>query len=248
MKKTKRSPITQGLPTYGQPCNQEPAPAPKEPARKPGRPPTGAAAVEKAVLFLVTLQNLADVEAALVGKLGIPKHQVANIIAQARRKITLAADYARDEEIGKAITRLGDIYQRSIAMQDIKTALAAQREVSRLLGLLRKPPEEDGAGPEAERLRTIAGHLLPLRLADPSRPLEEHARLAAGAIRAARPHQLYTLGKGLTFSAPRPQHDPGKCPRQRRRRGGEGGRGDCQPGAVDVHQAGPPVDRPLDKG
>ena len=50
------------------------------------------------------------------------------LVAEARKRITVAADYTRDEQIGRAVMRLDDLYAKSIAGQDIRTALQAQRE------------------------------------------------------------------------------------------------------------------------
>lgn len=47
----------------------------------------------------------------------------------------MLADYARDEQLDKAVMRLDDLYAKSIAAQDTRTALQAQRELNRLLGL-----------------------------------------------------------------------------------------------------------------
>ena len=56
-------------------------------------------------------------------------------VNQARKRITVAADYTRDEQLGKAVIRLDDLYAKSIAAQDTRTALQAQRELNRLLSL-----------------------------------------------------------------------------------------------------------------
>lgn len=109
---------------------------------------------------------------------------------QARRKLTLAADYNRDEQLGTAVTRLNDIYARAIRAQDIKTGLVAQKELNKLLDLYRMTPEHAGdategedSGPQQAELDAIRGHLLPLNLAEASYPLREHARIAAEIVR-----------------------------------------------------------------
>jgi len=43
-----------------------------------------------------------------------------------------------DNEIGKSIGRLNRIYQKAFSMQDYKTAIQAQKEIIRLLGLDRQ--------------------------------------------------------------------------------------------------------------
>lgn len=106
--------------------------------------------------------------------------QVAPAIAEGRRRITLAADYHRDHEIGRAITRLNDLYRRALAAQDIKHALAAQRELTKLFDLARPPT--DAAGPANEEAAAIRRHLEPLDLAEPGTPTVELCRLAVGRI------------------------------------------------------------------
>ena len=53
----------------------------------------------------------------------------------ARGKIRDAIGVDREERTGEAIVRLNDLYERSLRIQDCKTALAAQKELNRLLGL-----------------------------------------------------------------------------------------------------------------
>lgn len=113
------------------------------------------------------------------------------IVADARQRITVAADYTRDEQLGRAIMRLDDLYAKAIAEKDTRTALQALRELNRLLSLYspKDHPQHPGEGDTAsmkQQLDLIAGHLLPLELADASYPLEEHARLAADLIRRMR--------------------------------------------------------------
>jgi len=52
------------------------------------------------------------------------------IVGEARKRITVAADYARDEQIGVAFMRLNDLYSKSVVAQDYRTALAAQKELT----------------------------------------------------------------------------------------------------------------------
>ena len=108
-------------------------------------------------------------------------------VAEARQRITVAADYARDEQLGKAVMRLEDLYAKSIAGKDVRSAIAAQKELNRLLRLYDAPeqaPQTEGQEDEsAGRLDVIASYLLPLKLTDTRYPVEEHARVAADIIR-----------------------------------------------------------------
>jgi hypothetical protein len=146
-------------------------------------------AVDSLVLLMVSGISRADLTAACIGKLGVPADKAARVIAQARRKLTLAADYNRDEQLGTAVTRLNDLYARAIRGADIKTAVTAQKELNRLMALYadtnRDPSDNGDAYALRRQLDLIAGHLLPLRLADAEHPIEEHARLAADVVRRA---------------------------------------------------------------
>ncbi len=121
---------------------------------------------------------------------GLPPDESRAIVKEARARITVAADYTRDEQLGRAVMRLDDLYAKSIAAQDTRTALQAQRELNRLLSLYapRSDPSADGeddldVAALRRALDLIASYLLPLNLADPHYPVEEHARIAAEIIR-----------------------------------------------------------------
>ena len=60
---------------------------------------------------------------------------VAELITQARAAIADRVAYDRDFHIGRAISRLDQLYSLAIAQQDVRSALAAQKELSRLLDL-----------------------------------------------------------------------------------------------------------------
>ena len=115
--------------------------------------------------------------------------QATQIVSEARKRITVAADYTRDEQLGKAVMRLEDLYAKSMAGQDIRTALQAQRELNRLLSLYTdmrrsEDTEEDSESTEVKRQVALIGqYLVPLKLADSNYPVEEHARIAAELIR-----------------------------------------------------------------
>jgi len=132
---------------------------------------------------------------ACIDKLGVPAEKVSDLIAEARRRITLAAEQGRDELLGTALTRLNDLYARCmIAASDGSTsptvalakALAVQQEINRLTGLHAGRADEspaEGAAELREELDAVAAYLVPLGLAEPDYPVREHARLAAQRIR-----------------------------------------------------------------
>lgn len=154
----------------------------KKPARKPratAKPRFPAGLVDRLVLMLVS--NVPpDAIAASADKLDTTPQVLAAAVTEARRQITLAADFHRDREIGLAYKRLNEIFRRSLAIQDGKTALAAQKELNKLLRLYEPGPAgpvevtTDG-GSDAAAARE---HLATLGLADEDEPLAELARLA----------------------------------------------------------------------
>lgn len=146
--------------------------------------------VHKIVLLMVSGLSKKELTEACVIKFAIPPEEVDHFVKEARTKITRTAEYDKDEELGISITRMNDIYRRAIKGQDIKTALMAQKELNKLMDLSKDTGSEGQDGNkqtnflgEIEELDAIAGHLLPLELADKDYPLREHARIAAERIR-----------------------------------------------------------------
>jgi hypothetical protein len=154
---------------------------------------TQSEAVDKVVLLLVSGVSAEAAEVACLEKLKLTRADAKAAIIDARRRITIAADYNRTEEIGTAYIRLHDLYKRSLNVQDVKTALAAQKELNKLLDLytaLRADELEEATegemgerGIAAAELAAVREHLLPLELAPEDYPIAEHARIAADLIR-----------------------------------------------------------------
>ena len=142
--------------------------------------------IERVLLWMVSGLAGAELETACIAKLDVDASQVKAVIAEARKRLTLAAEYNRDELLGTALTRLNDLYSRCIRTQNEAKALDVQREINRLTGLYRPASllgGDDGAVSESsEELAAVAEQLLPLKLASESYPLREHARLAAQRI------------------------------------------------------------------
>ena len=143
---------------------------------------------DRLVLLLTNGMSIEAAEGYCIRQGGLDLDAARRTVADARQRITVAADYARDEQLGKAVMRLDDLYAKSIAAQDTRTALQAQRELNRLLGLYHpKEPTDGEAADDAQdalrRLELIASYLLPLKLTDERYPVEEHARLAAERLR-----------------------------------------------------------------
>jgi hypothetical protein len=105
-------------------------------------------------------------------------------IREARVLLTRAADYNRDEEFGKAITALNELYSLNLKQKDYKSALSVRKELNAMLSLKYVAESTAGKSSEAsemmcEDIETIRGYLEPLGLAEPETPTVELARLAA---------------------------------------------------------------------
>jgi len=142
--------------------------------------------IERVLLWMVSGLAGAELETACVAKLDVDPAHVKAVIAEARKRLTLAAEYNRDELLGTALTRLNDLYSRCIRTQNEAKALDVQREINRLTGLYRPAAllggDDSGGGESSEELAAVAEQLLPLTLASETYPLREHARLAAQRI------------------------------------------------------------------
>lgn len=173
--------------------------AKKQPDPTPDTPtPAAGEALDKILLLILSGLPKESVLTAAQAKLGMTPQAAEAAYDEARRRITLAADFNRVAEIGLAVARLNDLYGRSFRAADFKVALATQRELNKLLDLYAREAAATGtkaAGGEAgnndaEALRAeldaIRAHLLPLELAAETYPLREHARLAAEIVRENR--------------------------------------------------------------
>ena len=146
--------------------------------------------IERVLLWMVSGLAGADLENACIAKLAVDPSQVKAVIAEARKRLTLAAEYNRDELLGTALTRLNDLYSRCIRAgadgngPNLAKALDVQRELNRLTGLYRQPSLafDAGSSEATEELAAVGEYLLPLALTSESYPMREHARLAAQRI------------------------------------------------------------------
>lgn len=118
-----------------------------------------------------------------------PEEEIPGILLEVSRRLLAAADVDRERELGTAIVRTDTIFRKAMVEGDNKTALAAQRELNRLLGLYRDGEEAgatktdfQAAANAVEILEAVKRHLLPLKLAPADYPIQEHARIAATII------------------------------------------------------------------
>ena len=115
--------------------------------------------LDKIILLLVSLQSRGAVKAAIVEKMGLTEAQADAAIEHARAAIVTAAEVDRDRALGESIVRLNDVYERSLRIQDCKTALAAVKELNRLQGLVATPRRPEEEPTQGELGKIIAGRL-----------------------------------------------------------------------------------------
>lgn len=162
---------------------------------KPSETPVKPADMDRAILMLTSGMSRDAIEETAVAKMGLTPPDARRLVDAARRKLTLAANYNRDERLGEAITRLDDCYKKSLSIQDVKTCLGVQRELNKLLALYSPPPapapaagdaSAAGTGEAAAELRAeldaARRHLAPMFSNGEKLPLSELCRLAAGRI------------------------------------------------------------------
>lgn len=118
-------------------------------------------------------------EAAL--KLKAPPELVPRYVKEVRRQLTLAADYNRDEEIGRLNLRWEDFLQDADAKQDLQAKATALKEMAKLKALYETPKPsvwtDTASNDEAEAVKR---HLMQFELSpNPETPLYEIIRLAA---------------------------------------------------------------------
>lgn len=65
----------------------------------------------------------------------VPERTLDRYLSRATELIRASAAFDRNTELGRAISRLHDLYSRSYRVQDFKTCLTIQRELNELLGL-----------------------------------------------------------------------------------------------------------------
>lgn len=150
-----------------------------------------AQAIDKIVLLLISGISQAQAADYATSELHIPRDKAKGIVTDARRKITRAADVDRDHELGTAISRYRDLYARAIKSSDLKTALAAQTRLDKLLALYDKPGAGTSAGEEEELLALLADadaarELLETLNFGADLPLAELARLVVAKVQAAK--------------------------------------------------------------
>lgn len=143
--------------------------------------------ISRAVMLLVSGASVEKAVQYFINQFRMEPENAAAVVQEARRQLTLAADFVRDEQLGTAIARLNNLYTKAIEAEDIKTALQAQKELNKLMDLYRPASGGGGSEDETHELRNqmdlIERYILPLKLTDERYPIEEHVRVAAEIIR-----------------------------------------------------------------
>jgi len=176
--------------------------------------------LDQIILLVISGLPETQIAAAATEKLGIEAAAVATALDQARQRIALAATVDRTQAIGTALARMNDLYRRSLAIQDTKTALGAQRELNRLLQLYATDAAAPGGSAEpagdAEAIAAGRRQLLSLGLGADDDPIDELCRLTVarlveleGAI-PEEPAIAQQSTKGGTVAGP--QEPPGGFP------------------------------------
>lgn len=133
-----------------------------------------------AVILLMSRGLSGDVLRSECRSAGLSDHDVDIAIVAARKRVTLAADFNRDEELAKSILQWRELIRLAIDAKSLSDANMARNRLDLLLGLKQPAPIEQnkkpGDTPEAAAIRK---HLFPFHFADESQPLAEHVRLAA---------------------------------------------------------------------
>lgn len=148
--------------------------------------------LDRAILMLVSGSSRAETIAAATAEQWVPSGHAETLVDLAIDRIAVAADYDRRREIGRSVRRLNALYAMAAESKDVKSGVAVQKELNRLLDLY--PHDSADVHAEeaaqlqdvAEKLAAVAGHLLPLALAPADYPVEEHARIAAAQLRQAK--------------------------------------------------------------
>jgi hypothetical protein len=82
---------------------------------------------------------------------------IDNYIHKARKKIEKACDTKTEQELGMSLKRLEELYRRSFAIQDYKSALSVVKEKNTLLGLY-KPKQHELFGKDGKDISIIVTH------------------------------------------------------------------------------------------
>lgn len=149
------------------------------------------AATELAAIAIIRGEDADAIEESLKTH-GAHASTARAAVKRAIERVTLAANVSLARELGLAIEQLREVYKAAIQGADASAALAARRELNKLLDLYNIKPADLG---EAEAKETALGrmiaeieeHLRPLAGVPDDYPLVEVARIVADKARRAEP-------------------------------------------------------------
>ncbi len=81
---------------------------------------------DRLVLLLTNGMSIEAAEGYCTRQGGMDADAARQAVAEARKRLTIAADYARDEQLGKAVMRLDDLYAKRIADREQWTDVTAR--------------------------------------------------------------------------------------------------------------------------
>lgn len=81
----------------------------------------------------------------------VSDRQITDYIARAKETLIEQVDKDKESNLSMALTRMNDIYQQCMSAKNYKGAIAAQREINKLLGLY-EPVKQDHTGDLSIRL------------------------------------------------------------------------------------------------
>lgn len=158
--------------------------------KRPAKTEIAVEVVEGVVLLLVRYRDAAAAREQAIADWRLSEKEADAALAEARRRLTLAADYDRVEELGRAIGRHNDLYEaaRTALNQkgaeatgsDINACTNILKEISRLLDLYRPSQLPGGDNTlEAAELRQVRDYLAALEIpGGEDLPAAELARIA----------------------------------------------------------------------
>jgi len=154
--------------------------APKKPA-EPSKPVLSEGVVARIVEQIV-MEGRSDDEIRAKNK---GDELIDAYIAEARIRLANASRVDRRAEIGAGVARMKAVYVSAIQSEQYSAAVAAERQIGKLLGLEAKEAETDaGSTPEQlDQLAQVEQHLRPLGLGPADYPVAGLARIAADRIR-----------------------------------------------------------------
>lgn len=153
--------------------------------------------ITRAIMGLIQGRSEADLLVGIVSA-GTPRDDAGLVLQEARKRVQLAADWNRDEQLGLAIRRLNLILKLALPDPDdpfkaeevdLAIAIRAQVELNKLLRLHEVPrgdagdPDEGGSD-RADEISRARAHLADLFDVPDDYPLSEIARMAAEKLRA----------------------------------------------------------------